>query len=332
MQRPFFSIVVPLYKTEAFLEECLLSVKNQTFIDLECIVVNDGSPGSELVDFSKNQNSLFNHSIDLTGVISSGQAKKIFDRVVGHDSRFKYFEKQNEGLGPTKNFALDKATGLRLVILDSDDYLDINYLQNAFYVISKHKPETIVYGNVKIVENSHVSTFISSQKFVPKTNSLKSMLVFPTWTVTPVSYFWDIDILKKYDVKNVYKSKGEDTCFAIDMIIAYGREYGKKVVKEDFKQIIDSLYVYRQFTNQMTKSEGFEIELFDHTTSGLKQRIASFKQIGLIYHVLVILFVWRFQLYRRRLMTTSKIHRQVYGSIAKLLTAISLVTSSTKKA
>ncbi|NJK71339.1 MAG: glycosyltransferase, partial [Thermales bacterium] len=45
---PFFTIIMPNYKTEAFLEEALDSVLNQTFTDYECILVNDGSPGVDI--------------------------------------------------------------------------------------------------------------------------------------------------------------------------------------------------------------------------------------------------------------------------------------------
>ena len=50
---PFFSLVVPIYKTEQYLEQCLSSIKNQSFQDFECIVVNDGSLGVELAKFTE---------------------------------------------------------------------------------------------------------------------------------------------------------------------------------------------------------------------------------------------------------------------------------------
>jgi GT2 family glycosyltransferase len=63
--KPFFSIVIPVYKTEPFLEEFLLSVINQSFKDFECIVINDGSPGVDYEDFSRNQRSTFKNDVTI---------------------------------------------------------------------------------------------------------------------------------------------------------------------------------------------------------------------------------------------------------------------------
>ncbi|NJL96533.1 glycosyltransferase family 2 protein [Candidatus Gracilibacteria bacterium] len=60
---PFFTIIMPNYKTEAFLEEALDSVLNQTFTDYECILVNDGSPGVDIELFTNNPDSNFNNTI-----------------------------------------------------------------------------------------------------------------------------------------------------------------------------------------------------------------------------------------------------------------------------
>ncbi|NJS41682.1 glycosyltransferase family 2 protein [Candidatus Gracilibacteria bacterium] len=127
-KKPFFSIIIPIYKTEEFLEECLESVKNQTFSDYECIVINDGSPG---IPISSKKSPLY--KID-----SSKQVKKIFDSVTKKDKRFKLYQKKNEGLSATKNFGIAKASGQRLVILDSDDYLNKKLSYNAYkFLLSK---------------------------------------------------------------------------------------------------------------------------------------------------------------------------------------------------
>ncbi|NJK71340.1 MAG: glycosyltransferase family 2 protein [Thermales bacterium] len=191
-KKPFFSIIIPIYKTEEFLEECLESVKNQTFSDYECIVINDGSPG---IPISSKKSPLY--KID-----SSKQVKKIFDSVTKKDKRFKLYQKKNEGLSATKNFGIAKASGQRLVILDSDDYLNKSYLHNAYSFIIKNNHNNIFYGNVKILEGKKVNSFASSQKFLPTKNSLKTILTFPTWTVTPVSYFWRLDIIQKHQITN----------------------------------------------------------------------------------------------------------------------------------
>jgi glycosyltransferase involved in cell wall biosynthesis len=325
--RPYFSIIIPLYKTENFLEECILSVKNQSFENFECIVVNDGSPGVELTELTLD----LKNNIDLSNLKKVKQAETIFKYIVKDDRRFKYFEKINEGLGPTKDFAINKTIGERLVILDSDDLLDSNYLQESYNKITEFKQDTIFFGNVKLLTNNNLSNFKDSQKFVPNKNNLKSILVFPTWTVTPVCYFWQIDLIKKYKIKNHFINKGEDTCFVIDMILSYRKEYGIKNIHNNFIKIDNSYYIYRQFPNQMTRADGFEIELFKHTTLAVKSRLTILKNFGFIYYILGVLFIYRFTLYRKRLETKNKILNLTYNTTVKTLTLFSLLISGVKK-
>lgn len=88
------SIVVPIYNTEKYLKNCIESLLGQTLKDIEIILINDGSPGnaSEIV---KSYN----------------------------DKRIVYIEKENEGIGATRNLGIEKASGEYLMFIDSDDYI-----------------------------------------------------------------------------------------------------------------------------------------------------------------------------------------------------------------
>lgn len=94
---PAFSVIVPLYDCEHYVEECLESLKAQTFPGFEAIVVNDASPDDSLA---------------------------IAKRVAGGDGRFRFFEMpENRGLAAVRNRGLDEARGGIVVFLDSDDLL-----------------------------------------------------------------------------------------------------------------------------------------------------------------------------------------------------------------
>ena len=94
---PKVSIIVPIYNVEAFLPECLESIKNQTFKDWECLMFSDGSKDG---------------SID----IMKSFAKE--------DSRFVVIEKENEGYGATCNRGLERAKGEWISIIEPDDFID----------------------------------------------------------------------------------------------------------------------------------------------------------------------------------------------------------------
>lgn len=91
------SVIVPCYNQAEYLDECLLSVFNQTDKNWECIIVNDGS-------------------ID--------QTEETAKRWLEKDSRFKYIYKENGGLSSARNAGLESASGNYIYFLDSDDLID----------------------------------------------------------------------------------------------------------------------------------------------------------------------------------------------------------------
>ncbi len=107
-----FSIIVPVYNVEKYLEKCLESILNQTFKDFEAIIVNDGS---------------------------TDNSQEIIDKYVNKDQKiFKSFKKENGGLSDARNFGIERAKGEYIVFLDSDDYIDENLLNTLNNYISKN--------------------------------------------------------------------------------------------------------------------------------------------------------------------------------------------------
>lgn len=95
--KPVFSIIVPVYKTEAFLDACVKSVQDQSFPDIEIILVDDGSPDS---------------------------CPALCDAYAAQDARVKVFHKQNGGLSDARNTGIAAASGEYILLLDSDDCID----------------------------------------------------------------------------------------------------------------------------------------------------------------------------------------------------------------
>ena len=102
-----FSIIVPVYKVEQYLEKCLDSILNQTYKDFELILVDDGSP-------------------DNCPAICDEYAKK--------DNRITVIHKQNGGVSSARNEALKIAKGEFIWFVDSDDYIETNALE----ILSDH--------------------------------------------------------------------------------------------------------------------------------------------------------------------------------------------------
>lgn len=102
---PKVSVIIPVYRAEKFIHECIESVLNQTHTDLELILVDDGSP-------------------DNSGAICDEYALK--------DNRIKVFHQQNGGVCVARNKGLDMATGDYILFLDSDDYMPKDALETLY--------------------------------------------------------------------------------------------------------------------------------------------------------------------------------------------------------
>ena len=102
MVQPKISVIVPIYKVEPYLRRCLDSIVNQTYRNLEIILVDDGSP-------------------DNCGNICDEYAQK--------DLRIEVIHKENGGLSSARNIAIDKANGDYLAFVDSDDWLDTDMFE-----------------------------------------------------------------------------------------------------------------------------------------------------------------------------------------------------------
>ena len=105
------SVIVPIYNVEEYLNECVDSILNQTYKNLEIILVDDGST-------------------DKSGIICDDYAKI--------DSRIKVIHKKNGGLSDARNVGIDRALGEFIIFIDSDDYIDHSMCEILLAYASKY--------------------------------------------------------------------------------------------------------------------------------------------------------------------------------------------------
>ena len=105
------SVIVPIYKVEEYLRECLDSIIGQTYKNLEIILVDDGSP-------------------DRCGEICEEYAR--------NDSRITVYHKENGGLSDARNYGIARAHGEFLTFVDSDDVIKANFVETLLRLIHKY--------------------------------------------------------------------------------------------------------------------------------------------------------------------------------------------------
>lgn len=119
-KQPLFSIIVPVYKVEQYIDECINSVLNQTFKDFELILVDDGSPDN---------------------------CPKICDEYAQKYECIRVLHKENAGSSSARNIGLENSFGQYIAFIDSDDYWnDDTFLSDVSEIIKNNNPDMILYG------------------------------------------------------------------------------------------------------------------------------------------------------------------------------------------
>lgn len=116
---PKLSVIIPVYKVETCLRQCLDSVARQTYRNLEVIVIDDGSP-------------------DLCG--------QICDEYAAKDSRITVLHKKNEGLSAARNDGIVRATGEWIAFVDSDDWCEPDYYERLLKAAAGQKADIVCAG------------------------------------------------------------------------------------------------------------------------------------------------------------------------------------------
>ena len=187
------SIIVPIYNAEKYLNKCIDSLVNQTKKELEFILVNDGSTDSteEIIKSYK-------------------------------DNRIKYFKNKNQGIGKTRNFGIDKATGKYLMFLDSDDYLDEQACEKLYNKATKENSDLVVFDFYRVEDNLKKVTI---KDFKP--TSLKdNPSVLLDINLGPSNKLFKRELIDKNNTRFIENLKYEDTPFITEII-----KNAKKITK-----------------------------------------------------------------------------------------------------
>ena len=123
---PLISIIIPIYNTKKYLEKCIKSVLNQTYINLEIILINDGSTdGSrEIIDFWKKK-----------------------------DNRIHVIHKKNEGLVRARKTGICNAKGVYIAHLDSDDWIEPEMYHDMLLLALEYQADVVTSGLIRDYEN-----------------------------------------------------------------------------------------------------------------------------------------------------------------------------------
>lgn len=236
---PFLSVIVPVYKVEAYLHECVDSILRQTFHDMEIILVDDGSPDS---------------------------CPKICDEYAEKDSRIRVIHQKNGGTVRARNAGINVAKGKYITFVDSDDWIEAEMYQTMYDLVKEHEADILITdyyyncnGHVVKYENHIEAGFYEGEKLLEMQKRMIYSGEFYQFGIYPV--LWNKWYKREILIENMICidqqiSWGEDMAWTYPSILDASKIY---IYKEQ------CFYHYRYRADAMTKaSDPYYFSKFRH--------------------------------------------------------------------
>lgn len=188
-----FSIIVPIYNAERYLRECLDSLKNQTYRNIEIILVNDGSKDS---------------------------SKQICEEYL-KDERFRMIDKENAGVSNARNDGIRAASGTYIIFVDSDDSVSLNMCQEYADIIKREDIDLIISnGEFYDDQGLFIRSFSGALNEGLVTKNILKERLNETYIKGILNVPWS-KCFKKNRITNLFDSKislGEDLLFNLSYL------------------------------------------------------------------------------------------------------------------
>lgn len=151
MMHPKISVIVPVYKVEKYLRDCVDSILAQTFTDFEVLLVDDGSP-------------------DRSG--------EICDEYAAKDSRIRVFHQENGGVTSARRLGVENALGEWINFVDSDDTIPKDALNNMYTAAQKDKVDIVMCASLDYTEYPFLCKTVAITGVLKSSEYIKAMLSF----------------------------------------------------------------------------------------------------------------------------------------------------------
>lgn len=195
----FISVIIPVYKAENSLKKCVDSVLQQSYTNFELILVDDGSPD---------------------------RSPAICDEYAEKDGKIKVVHKENGGAGDARNAGLDVAQGEFIAFVDSDDYLERDFLINA---VQKTEDADFYISGITMCTKDSKNIYVPSisGRFSAKETLEKCFAEIPLICLSgPWCKLFRTDIIKNENIRfDVNLTCGEDTDFNLSYLLKTSSVY-----------------------------------------------------------------------------------------------------------
>lgn len=255
---PALSVIIPIYKAEKYIKQCVESILNQTFTDFELILVDDGSPDA---------------------------CAEICDVFAEKDSRVRVIHKENGGAQSARKNGLERAKGRYISFIDADDWIDTDMYSYLFDEYLKYDPDIMITGYIseeggqsKILQNA----FLSGVYCDSSVNQLKENAIYSGDYYIPgiIPALWN-KVIKREIIQKILPFVDDRIALGEDAAVSYPAIACSKcvVIDNEFHP-----YHYRVLPNSMSKV--FKSSFFTDSSillSWLKDRFTEYEENKMLF-------------------------------------------------
>lgn len=245
------TVVVPVYNAEKYLNECVESIRNQTYKNLEIILVDDGAKDS---------------------------SPQLCDILQKKDDRIRVIHKENEGAGKSRNRGIEAATGEYIVFVDSDDYIKPDLVKKCMDAIAGNDAAMVMYGVQHIGKTGKVigEKVPYSDKYVFEKKEVQEVLL-------P-----EIVFSENKKVRNLETPASMANFYSLGVIkkIGWKFESEREYISEDFYSILN---LYRYIDKLVVLNEALYCYRHGHESLSSSSRLMNYGMIRKYYNQCVLL-------------------------------------------
>jgi len=150
LKKELISVIVPIYDIEKYLNKCIESIVNQSYKNLEIILIDDGS---------------------------TDESGKICDKWKEKDGRIKVIHKENGGLSDARNVGIENSTGEILYFIDGDDYIDFDIIDNLYFSLLENNTDISMGGLVRELYFEQKTLYSDKNYVVDSKEILRKMFI-----------------------------------------------------------------------------------------------------------------------------------------------------------
>jgi glycosyltransferase involved in cell wall biosynthesis len=288
------TVVIPIYNTEEYLSKCLKSVLNQSYKNIEVILVDDGSTDNSSImcdDYSK------------------------------YDRRIKVIHKPNAGLSAARNSGIESATGKYICFIDSDDYIEKNMIEEMLLQIENYRADVCECGFfIHNKDNTIIdySLLIKNLKYLNNRFDLLNEYTTAGLTIAAWNKLYKTNLLKHINFTN--------ECFKEDADLIF-RLCDKKV---SFTQVNKPLYHYIKRDSESLTAKKFSKRFFtlsswaEEKSKYLLKKGKKYQDISerILFNSYVHILKYFLRDFNKNLIKKNEYHKEiveVYNKLIKLL-------------